>query len=248
MEMRRTRASLYSASIGGPGDVVAYGSYGRPLLAFPSESGRCTDYEDRGMIDSIAWLIEEGRVKVYSVDSFDGSSWLAEGLTLEERAVRHELFEDWVLNQVVPWIHNDCSGPLEVMVTGCSFGAFHAANFALKRADLFPLAICQSGVYDMGKLGAGDRGDAFYFNNPTNYVANLHGDHLEWLRKRLTLVLVCGQGQWEDTTGALESTKQFGALVASKDLRHEVDLWGGDVPHDWPSWRSQIAHHLPRFC
>jgi esterase/lipase superfamily enzyme len=19
-------------------------------------------------------------------------------------------------------------------------------------------------------------------------------------------------------------------------------------PHDWPSWRAQLAHHLPRFC
>ena len=26
-----------------------------------------------------------------------------------------------------------------------------------------------------------------------------------------------------------------------------LDLWGHDVPHDWPSWRRQIAHHLPRF-
>jgi esterase/lipase superfamily enzyme len=21
-----------------------------------------------------------------------------------------------------------------------------------------------------------------------------------------------------------------------------------DVAHDWPSWRAQFAHHLPRFC
>lgn len=20
------------------------------------------------------------------------------------------------------------------------------------------------------------------------------------------------------------------------------------VAHDWPSWRAQLAHHLPRFC
>ncbi|MDP9209563.1 MAG: esterase, partial [Actinomycetota bacterium] len=26
-----------------------------------------------------------------------------------------------------------------------------------------------------------------------------------------------------------------------------TDLWGHDVPHDWPSWRAQLAHHLPRF-
>jgi hypothetical protein len=36
--------------------------------------------------------------------------------------------------------------------------------------------------------------------------------------------------------------------VAEKGLRPELDLWGYDVPHDWPSWRNQIARHLPRFC
>jgi esterase/lipase superfamily enzyme len=35
---------------------------------------------------------------------------------------------------------------------------------------------------------------------------------------------------------------------AHLDIRHELDLWGPDVPHDWPSWRAQVARHLPRFC
>ena len=32
-----------------------------------------------------------------------------------------------------------------------------------------------------------------------------------------------------------------------KGIRHELDLWGHDVPHDWPSWRARSPHHLPRF-
>ena len=75
----------------------------------------------------------------------------------------------------------------------------------------------------------------------------MHGDHLDWLRGRLTVLILCGQGQWEDTTGALESSKRFAALLAAKGLPHELDLWGHDVPHDWPSWQSQLAHHLPRL-
>ena len=61
------------------------------------------------------------------------------------------------------------------------------------------------------------------------------------------IVLVVGQGQWEDTTGALHSTRSFASLLDSKGLRCELDVWGHDVPHDWPSWRAQLAHHLPRF-
>jgi esterase/lipase superfamily enzyme len=228
--------------------LIAYGHHGRPVLAIPSEQGHASDYEERGMIEAISGLIQDGRVKFYCVDSFDSASWHAHGLSLEERARKHGLYEDWIINEVTSWIKDDCAGPVEIIVTGCSFGAYHAANFALRRADLFPLAICQSGVYDVSVVGDGERGDVVYFNNPMDYVGHLHGDHLDWLRTHVNLLLVCGQGQWEDTTGALESTKQFARLLGDKGLRHEIDLWGHDVPHDWPSWRRQIAHHLPRFC
>jgi esterase/lipase superfamily enzyme len=228
------------------GTVVAYGHWGRPVVAFPSENGRPFDWEERGMVDALRWLLEAGRLKLYCAPSFDSESWTRHDLPLEERAHRHGVYETWVLTRLVPFVQADAHTH-ELLATGASFGAYHAANFCLKRADLFPLAICLSGVYDVSVQGWGGRGDAVYFSNPMDYVANLHGDHLEWLRSQASLLLVCGQGQWEDTTGALESTRRFGALLAEKGIRREVDLWGHDVPHDWPSWRRQIAHHLPRF-
>ena len=230
----------------GPLRLIAYGHWGRPVLTFPSELGRRWDWEDRGMVDALASLIDGGRVKLYCVDAADEYTWRADDVPLEERARRHGEYERWVNEVVAPWIHADTSGA-EIVVTGASFGAYHAANFALKRADLYPLAIGMSGVYDVGVVGWGERGDATYFNNPMDYVSHLHGDHLDWLRSRVSLLLVCGQGQWEDTTGALESTKRFAALLGEKEIRHELDLWGHDAPHDWPSWQRQIAHHLPRF-
>ena len=239
--------SLWSPAIGAEGSVVAYGHWGRPLLAFPSQEGPAWQYEERGMIEAVADLIEAGRVKVYAVDSFDSGSWYRGDLPLEERAHKHGLYEDWIVNQVVPFIRDDTGGAGEMMVTGVSFGAYHAANFALRHADLFPLAICQSGVYDVSVVAGGERGDAVYFQNPADYVAHLGGDHLDWLRGHVNLVLVCGQGAWEDSTGALESTRRFAAQLGEKGIRHELDVWGHDVPHDWPAWRAQIAHHLPRF-
>jgi len=228
----------------GPASVLAYGHWGRPLLVFPSELGKRWDWEDTGMVAALGGLIDAGRVKVYCADGADEWSWRADGVPLEERARRHADYERWIVENVAPFIHEDTGG--DIIVSGASFGAYHAANFALKRADLFPLAVCMSGVYDVSVVGWGERGDAVYFNNPLDYVRNLHGDHLDWLRSRVSLLLVCGQGQWEDTTGALESTKAFAALLGDKGIRHELDLWGHDVAHDWPSWRAQIAHHLAR--
>jgi esterase/lipase superfamily enzyme len=229
----------------GDARVLAYGHWGRPLLVFPSELGKRWDWEDNGMIGALKPLIDDGRVKVYCADGADAWTWRADDVPLEERARRHGEYERWITDTVAPFIHDDSGG--EIVATGTSFGAYHAANFALKRADVFPIAICMSGVYDVSVVGWGERGDAVYFNNPLDYVQHLDGEHLDWLRSRASLLLVCGQGQWEDTTGALESTKRFAWLLGEKGLRHELDLWGHDVPHDWPSWRAQIAHHLPRF-
>lgn len=242
---------LWSDAIGAAGTVISYGAAGggRPVLVFPSEQGRAWDFANNGMIGAVAGLIDSGRLRVYCVDSYDAQSWSDAGLPLEERARRHGHYESWIIDQVVPWVAAHQAGPPELVSVGCSLGAFHAANFALKRADIFPLAMCFSGNYDPASWhGWGERGDAAYFNSPLDYVGHLHGDHLDWLRDRVSLLLVCGQGPWEDSTGALASTRQLAALLAAKGIRHELDLWGHDVAHDWPSWRAQLAHHMPRFC
>jgi esterase/lipase superfamily enzyme len=248
--VNKETAELWSDAIGAAGTVIRYGHYGRPVLVFPTEQGKAGDFENNGMVGAVGGLIDEGRLKLYCVDSYDASSWSDLSVPLEERARRHGNYESWITDTVVPSIRADCGGqPVEIATLGCSLGAYHAANFALKRADLFPLALCFSGNYDpVSWNGWGERGDAAYFNNPMDYLSHLDGDHLAWLRERISLLLVCGQGTWEDSTGSLPSTRQFAALLASKQLRHELDLWGYDVPHDWPSWRAQLAHHLPRFC
>ena len=69
-----------------------------------------------------------------------------------------------------------------------------------------------------------------------------------WLRARLHVVLTVGQGQWEDTTGAMASTVHMAGLLRDQGVRVDLDMWGHDVAHDWPWWQRQACHHVPRFC
>lgn len=231
------------------GRVVVHGHWGRPLLVFPTEQGSAHDVESNGLVGVLSGLLDGGRLKLYCVDSHDAASWSAGHLPLEQRAREHERYEAWILDSVVPFIRGDCGGRDDIAAAGCSLGAFHAVNIGLRHAEAFPLVMGFSGNYDPSSWRSwGERGLAAYFANPTDYVPNLHGEHLDWLRERLSVLLVCGQGQWEDTTGSLESTRLMARLLAERGIRHELDLWGHDVPHDWPSWRAQWAHHLPRFC
>jgi esterase/lipase superfamily enzyme len=237
-----------TTSTGVTGTLAVYGHWGRPVLVFPSEGGHATEFAERGMVGAVEPLVEAGRVKLYCAGSFDAGTWSAAHLSLEDRARAHAHYESWIVDAVVPHMRDDSGGAGEFAALGCSLGAFHALNFAFKRADLSPLALCLSGNFDPRTWrGWGEQGEALYFNNPADYVAQLHGDHLDWLRGRLSVLLVCGQGRWEDTTGSLDATRHMAGLLAAKGIRHELDLWGHDVPHDWPSWRRQLAHHLPRF-
>ena len=232
------------------GRVIRYGQWGRPLLLFPAEAGRAEDIGDHGMIHSLSWLIEAGRLKVYCVDSADAATWSQRSLSLEERARGHDRYERWLTEQVVPWIDADCAGRQDMIVSGVSLGAYHAVNLALRHADMFPVAIGLSGNYDPSLWhGWGERGDAAYFHNPTDYVQHLDGAHLDWLRGRIFVVLVVGEGAFEEhPTRAQSGSRHLATLLGAKGIPVQLDVWGPDAMHDWPAWQRQLAHHAQRFC
>ena len=248
--MERHQVELEAPGLHRPGAVIRYGHFGRPVVVFPSEQGRAWDYENNGMVGAVADLIDAGRVKLYCVDSYDEITWSDRSISLDERAQRHVAYQRWITDQVAGFIGADSPGSSDAVVTGCSMGAYHALHLALTRADLFPVAICQSGNYDPSTWHAwGDRTDATYFANPTDYVPHLHGEHLDWLRSRVHVVLTVGEGAWEiHPTASLPEAHRMAALLADRGISHELDVWGHDSAHDWDWWQKQIAHHLPRFC
>ncbi len=238
--------TLPSPGLGGSGTVRAYGHWGPAVLFFPAEGGSAIDLEANGIISALSEPIEAGRLKVYTVDSNDGQTWSDQAAPVEERARRHDHYHSWLTDQVAPAIHNDCQGPTPIATAGASLGGYHAVNLALRRADLFPYALGMSGSYDPGAWnGWGERGDSLYFNNPFSYLANMEGGHLDWLRNHVFVQLCVGQGSWEvHPTQALPSTLALADLLSAKGIPHQLDVWGYDTPHDWPSWAQMAALHL----
>jgi len=243
--MRRRYEKIYSPAIGREIELLAYGYYGEPVIAFPSGGGRFHDFEDNGMIGAIAHLIESGKIKMYCPDGIDHESWLNHGADPHWRAVRHNAYQDFIVSNLVPAIREDCRNPdIKIALTGCSLGAYHASNFALKFPTIFHYALCMSGRYDLYDF-VGDSGSMeVYFNNPLAYINNLHGDSLEYVRGNTHLVLVCGQGAWEDK--CLHETHRLADLFVQKGISHERDIWGHDVEHHWYWWRKQIVFHFDK--
>jgi esterase/lipase superfamily enzyme len=223
--------------------LLSFGHFGAPVIAFPSGGGQYFDFESNGMIGAIAHLIEGGNVKVYCPEGLDNETWLNQGADPHWRGVRHDAYQDFIVNNLVPAIRFDCrSQEIRIALTGASLGAYHAANFALKFPHIFHYALCMSGRYDLEEVVGKSGSPEIYFNNPMAYVYHLNDDGLEHVRRNTHLALVCGQGAWEEK--CLRDTHRLADLLASKSISHERDIWGEDVEHHWHWWRKQIAFHF----
>lgn len=241
-----------SPRLGQKFECKVYGSGGTPMMVFPSASGHFWDYEDHGMIEAVRPWIDNGRLQVFSVDGRDWESWANTSIPGHDRAVRADVWDDAICNEVVPLIHKvNATDPRHLIVTGCSGGAFHAANFIFRHPDLCDTAICLSGVYATKDFRT-DHVDDYdysdpqvYFNNPLFYLKNLHDD---WYLSRLrdsNIIICVGQGAWEDE--CLSQSRQLSIELSAKNIPHWLDLWGADVNHDWPWWRVQIGYFLGKL-
>jgi esterase/lipase superfamily enzyme len=240
--MQRRYEKFYSPAIGRDMEILSFGHYGPPMIVFPSGGGRFYDFENNGMIEAVGHLLEAGKLKLYCSDGLDNESWLREDIDPHWRGIRHNAFQDYIVKDLVPAIHMDCKGQVNIGLVGCSLGAFHAANFALKFPHLFHYTLCMSGRYDLEAITGIHASKEVYFNNPVAYVANLHGEALEHIQHHTHLVLVCGQGAFEDK--CLAETHRLADLLNEKHISHECDIWGTDVEHHWYWWRKQLVHHL----
>jgi esterase/lipase superfamily enzyme len=226
-------------------ELLIFGHYGPPLLAFPSAGGRFFDWENQGMVEAAGPWLEGGKVRLYCVDGVDHESWLNFGADMAARAGRHREYEACIVHELAPFIQQECAlSEGGVAVTGCSLGGYHAANFALKFPQTFNYALCMSGRYDLEAVIGPSEASEVYFNNPVAYAANLHGDALAEVRASTHLALVCGQGAWEDK--CLAETHRLANILAEKGISHERDLWGHDVEHHWYWWKRQLAHYLDK--
>ena len=241
--MQRRYEKIYSSALNREMDILAFGHMGAPIIAFPSAGGRFYDFENNGMIGALEPLLNEGRIKLYCPGSVDNESWLSKDASIEWRGHVYNLYQHFIVNDLVPAIRFDCTSPdIRIALTGCSVGAYHAANFALKYPHIFHYALCMSGRYDLsGFIGHHGSMDV-YFNNPLAYARNLEGDALNHVRYNTHLALVVGLGPWEGR--CIDETHALADICAEKGISHERDIWGYDSEHDWPWWRKQIVHHL----
>ena len=238
--MNREIHSWWSPRLDKNMEIAVYGHFGTALLMFPSAAADYLEYERFYMIDSIAPYIEAGKIKVFSINSINSESWLNRTMQPHHKAIRHQSYNYYIFDEVVPFIQMHCHGRVPIITTGVSLGAFHGANVFFRRPDLFAGTIAMSGVYDLTQYSDGFFNEDCYFNSPIHYLPNLT-DHntLEQMRHSRIHIL-SGQGAYE----APDASRALSNILHSKSIPHELDIWGYDMRHDWPTWRAMLPYYM----
>ena len=220
--------------------VVRWGTFGRPVLVFPSAGGDAEEIERFGLVDACGPLLAEGLVKLYSVDSVAGRAMITKADSPEHRMWLLNQFHECVRWEVVPAIHADLGGQaMDVIATGASIGAFNAVAVLCRYPDVFGAAIGMSGSYRIERFYDGAWSHDLYYSAPLQFLPGLEGPQLDRLRGRFA-VLASGEGAWEN----VGESWQMAAALGAKAVPNRVDNWGPQWEHDWQTWRQMLPQYL----
>ncbi len=236
----------YSPHLGQDMELKIYGHDGKPALVFPAQGGRFCEYEDFGMVEAVRSFIDSGRLKLFTVDSVDNQSWANWSAHPSERARRHEAYDRYIVQEMIPFIRRHCGDASQkLLATGCSMGGYHCANFFFRHPDLFDAVIALSGLFQLNMFIGDYMDQTVYFNAPLAYLANLSDPWYLDQYRQSQIVICCGQGAWEEPM--LSDAQAMRQVLEAKGIPAWVDIWGLDVNHDWPWWRKMAPYFLDKI-
>ena len=223
----------YSPRLSRDIEVLAFGTRGYPVILFPTSMGHYYENKDFKLIDSVNWFLDEGLVKIYCVDGIDEVSWYNKNIHPADRAKNHHWYDQMLYHELVPLAQRE-TGVGRVATAGCSFGGYHATNFAFKHPDVVKYVFNMGAAFDIRDQVDGHYDDHVYFNNPMDFIPNAQSDFF-W-----DMIIVLGTGTRDMCWNANE---RMAEILRNKGINHWLDV-RPDAEHDWPVWKQMFPHYL----
>lgn len=222
-------------------EMQSYGHGGKPALFIPCQDGRFFDFQNFKMTDVMRDQLENGQIKVYSIDTIDKETFSDTEAHPGHRIWLHEQWIKYITEEVMPLIRQE-NNDQGALVFGFSLGATHAVNLYYRRPDLFDRLMALSGLYFISYGFQYYVDGLVYENAPEMYLANMPQDHpyINMYNSQRSVICV-GQGAWEQP----ESTRNLDRILKEKGINTWVDYWGYDCNHDWDWWYKQTTYFLP---
>jgi len=242
--MNREYRKWFSPHLKKDMELLVFGHAGTPVLFFPTRTARFYDYENWKVIDAISEKINKGWLQIYCVDSIDLESFYCSCSHPSQRIIRHMQYEQYIVNEVIPLIRYKNPNNY-IIVTGCSLGAYHAVNIALRYPGLFGKALGMSGRYDLtleasnfSDLFSGYRDENIYFNMPSQFIPNLTDQNIIGQIKKMQIVLAVGK---EDPF--LPNNQHLHNTLLEKGIPNTLHIWEGEA-HRPRFWQQMVQYFL----
>ncbi len=225
-------------------ELLVFGHGGAKVLVFPTRDGRFYEYENIGIVGSLAHKINSGQIQLFCVDSVDHESLYCFWRHPADRIRRHMQFEDYILNEVLPFMSSINPHPCTI-AQGSSLGAYHAANIAFRHPHLFRKLSAFSGRYDLTlniesfrDLFDGYHDENIYFHNPSHFLPNLNCEHrLQHLRD-MDIVFTIGRDD-----PFLDNNLHLSRVLGEKGIHHALHVWDGRA-HRASAWRKMAPLYI----
>jgi esterase/lipase superfamily enzyme len=242
--MKREYHKWYSPNLEKEMELLIFGHAGAKVLFFPPRMGRFFDYENWGIITAIEHKITNGELQLFCVDSVDLESFYNSFSHPGHRIYRHIQYEKYVLSEVLPLANLINPNP-NIISAGCSLGAYHAVNVAMRHPQLFCKVVGMSGRYDLTQskgyfpdLLSGYHNDFVYFNMPNQFLKNIEDPELIHQLNKMDIILAIGNDD-----PFLDSNFQLGAILNEKGISYELHQWDEEA-HKARYWRKMVAIYL----
>ncbi|ENN88118.1 hypothetical protein RHSP_39038 [Rhizobium freirei PRF 81] len=242
--MNREYLRWYSPRLERDMELLVFGHAGAKVLMFPTRDGRFWQYEQIGIVASLAEKLNAGHLQLYCIEGLAGETFYGAGRHPSERIRRHRAFEEYILNEVLPLMaqknDHECT-----IVHGCSLGAFQAASLVFRHPHLFRKLVAFSGRYDLTMqvesftdLFDGYYDDDIYFHTPTHFLPGLACElQLDKLRQ-VDIVLTIG-----DADPFVDNNRYLSRLLADKQISHHLHVWDGRA-HRAGAWRRMAPLYI----
>ena len=231
--MKEQHHKWYSGHLSMDIDMLVFGEKGYPIILFPTSMGRYFENKDFKLIEAAAWFINQGLVKIYCPDGIDNLSWYNKNIHPAERVRNHMYYDMMLKDEVIPLAQKE-TGVHKVATAGCSFGGYHATNFAFRHPELVKYVFNMGAAFDIKDQLDGYYDDNVYFNNPTDFLPHA------WDENYRDMQVILGTGEHDI---CLEANIRFAEILKNKGISHWLDIRKG-ANHDWPVWREMFAHYL----
>lgn len=227
----------HSPSLGRAMHVRWFGHAGARVLAFPTTMGNHNEWPNRYMPDVLGEHIRNGWIQLWCLDHNHDESWYNKSISPHERAKRHLRYDHYLRDELLPFTKHVNDNHF-VIATGASFGAYHAASFALRHPEDVHRLIGMSGMYDIKSMTDNYSDDLVYQCNPFDFIVH------EWQQERLNalrrqdIILAIGRDD-----PAHDDNQALSKRLWEKGIGNALRVWDGRA-HDWPWWEQMIVTYV----